>query len=127
MGAGLAALRGHGGAHGLRWFWQVLEVSVPQFPRLTSALREERVGVGWGRRSWPEEPGHKVRPSVRVVSTWQGGRPGHVEGKLRLPPPGAPGAAASPRGSGRPQTVDSALKTYSFHLMLVYPEANLTN
>ena len=25
------------------------------------------------------------------------------------------------------QTVDSALKTYSFHLMLVYPEANLTN
>ena len=82
MGAGLAALRGHGGAHGLRWFWKVLEVSVPQFPHLTSALREECVGVGWGRRSWPEEPGHKVRPSVRVVSTWQGGRPGHVEGKL---------------------------------------------
>ena len=25
------------------------------------------------------------------------------------------------------QTVDSALKTYSFHLMLVYPEAKLTN
>ena len=25
------------------------------------------------------------------------------------------------------QTVDSALKTYSFHLMLVYPEDNLTN
>ena len=25
------------------------------------------------------------------------------------------------------QTVDSALKTYSFHLMLVYPEAILAN
>lgn len=30
-------------------------------PPGTSALREECAGVGWGQRSWPEEPGHKSK------------------------------------------------------------------
>lgn len=56
--------------------------SLFQFPHLTSALREECVGVGWGQRSWPEEPGHKSKVLCEGGVYLAGRKTCDMEGKL---------------------------------------------